>query len=74
MAVSAGDRAVLHAKCVVVDRARAFVTSANLTEAAQYRNIECGVLVNDDVFSATLAGQFEGMRARGILRLLDDSR
>jgi phosphatidylserine/phosphatidylglycerophosphate/cardiolipin synthase-like enzyme len=72
MAVGGADRAVLHAKCVVVDHARAFVTSANLTDAAQYRNIECGVLVNDELFAATLARQFEGLRAHGILRRLEE--
>jgi phosphatidylserine/phosphatidylglycerophosphate/cardiolipin synthase-like enzyme len=35
-----GGRASLHAKCVVVDSAKAFIGSANLTEAAQVRNIE----------------------------------
>lgn len=73
MALNPADRAVLHAKCIVIDQARALVTSANLTEAAQYRNVECGVLVNDDLFSATLVAQFEGMRAQRILRPLDES-
>jgi hypothetical protein len=36
----------LHAKCVVVDAQRVFVSSANFTEAAQERNIEIGVLLN----------------------------
>jgi phosphatidylserine/phosphatidylglycerophosphate/cardiolipin synthase-like enzyme len=38
-------RASLHGKCVVVDERRAFVSSANFTEAGQVRNIEIGVLV-----------------------------
>lgn len=37
-----GGRSCLHAKCIVVDRAAALITSANFTEAAQHRNIECG--------------------------------
>jgi phosphatidylserine/phosphatidylglycerophosphate/cardiolipin synthase-like enzyme len=37
-----GARASLHAKCVVVDGTRVFIGSANLTEAAQLRNIEIG--------------------------------
>ena len=35
-----GKRGALHAKCIVVDEHRVFVSSANLTEAAQKRNIE----------------------------------
>lgn len=43
----------LHAKCIVVDGRELFISSANFTEAAQYRNIEVGVLVR----SAALARQ-----------------
>jgi phosphatidylserine/phosphatidylglycerophosphate/cardiolipin synthase-like enzyme len=43
-----------HAKCVVVDDRIAFVTSANLTEAAQQRNIEAGILVEDEVSAIPL--------------------
>lgn len=45
---SSGDvtqSASVHAKCAVADGAAAFVTSANLTEAAMERNMELGVLV-----------------------------
>ncbi len=41
------NRASLHAKCLVVDRSIALVTSANFTDAAHERNIEAGVLVED---------------------------
>lgn len=37
--------ASVHAKCAVADGAVAFVTSANLTEAAMERNMELGILV-----------------------------
>jgi cardiolipin synthase A/B len=37
--------ASMHAKCVVADGNTAFVTSANLTDAAMERNMELGVLV-----------------------------
>jgi phosphatidylserine/phosphatidylglycerophosphate/cardiolipin synthase-like enzyme len=60
--------AVLHAKCVVVDDRRAFITSANLTEAAQLRNIEAGVLVHDSSFARRVRCQFEGLRADGSVR------
>jgi phosphatidylserine/phosphatidylglycerophosphate/cardiolipin synthase-like enzyme len=64
-------RAVLHAKCVVVDDLRAFVTSANLTEAAHSRNIEAGVLVEDRLFARSLRLQFDDLVARGCLVRLD---
>jgi phosphatidylserine/phosphatidylglycerophosphate/cardiolipin synthase-like enzyme len=62
------NRAALHAKCVVVDNAEAFVTSANFTEAAQERNIEVGVLVRIPSFSRALAEQFENLVNHGQLR------
>lgn len=64
------ESACLHAKCVVVDDTRAFVTSANLTEAAQDRNIEAGVLLDDPVFARSLRRQFESLIDRGYVRRL----
>ena len=40
-------RASLHAKAVVVDERRTFVTSANFTDAALDRNIELGLVVDE---------------------------
>jgi len=57
----------LHAKCVVVDRRVAFVSSANFTEAAQERNIEAGVLIRSEPFASSLANHFETLAAQGIL-------
>jgi len=37
---------VLHAKAVVIDSAKAIVTSANPTPAAYLRNIELGVVIS----------------------------
>jgi hypothetical protein len=51
----------LHAKCVVVDGARAFVSSANFTQRAQEQNIEVGVLIDDASFATFLAGQWLGL-------------
>ncbi len=62
-----GD-ACLHAKCIVVDDARAFVTSANLTESAHERNIEAGVLLRDPVFARDLRLHFEALVSRGLVR------
>jgi phosphatidylserine/phosphatidylglycerophosphate/cardiolipin synthase-like enzyme len=44
------------------------VTSANLTEAAQVRNIEAGVLLQNAVFAKELRLQFEALINRGLLR------
>lgn len=60
-------RATMHAKVVVIDRRKAFVTSANLTARAQSENIELGVLVNHAPTAARIAGYFEGLQARGAL-------
>jgi phosphatidylserine/phosphatidylglycerophosphate/cardiolipin synthase-like enzyme len=67
---SGEETACLHAKCVVVDDARAFVTSANLTEAAHGRNIEAGVLLDDPVFARSLRKQFESLIDRHYVRRL----
>jgi len=52
----------LHAKCVVIDRRVALITSANFTEAAQQRNIEAGVIVRYPLFVERLVGYFEGLK------------
>ncbi len=53
-----GVFASLHAKCVVVDGRWVFVTSANFTDRGQTRNIEVGVLLDDQRLAATLEAQF----------------
>lgn len=55
-------RSSLHAKCVVIDRSVALITSANFTEAAQQRNIEVGVIVKYPLFVERLVGYFEGLK------------
>jgi phosphatidylserine/phosphatidylglycerophosphate/cardiolipin synthase-like enzyme len=57
----------LHAKCVVVDGARAFISSANFTQRALERNIEVGVLIDDASFASYLAGQWLGLIEAGIV-------
>jgi phosphatidylserine/phosphatidylglycerophosphate/cardiolipin synthase-like enzyme len=57
----------LHAKCVVVDGARAFVSSANFTQRAHEQNIEVGVLIDDASFASFLAGQWLGLIEAGIV-------
>jgi phosphatidylserine/phosphatidylglycerophosphate/cardiolipin synthase-like enzyme len=60
----------MHAKCVVIDEAAAFITSANFTAAAQTRNVEVGVLVRDSGFAERLASQWRSLAARGLFRRL----
>jgi len=62
-------RASLHAKCVVVDGIRALIGSANLTEAAQLRNIEIGVLVSGAIAEA-VERHFDALVAGGHLQQL----
>jgi hypothetical protein len=58
-------RSAMHAKCVIVDRQAAFITSANFTEAAQERNIEVGVLVRHAPIAERLVKWFEGLVESG---------
>jgi phosphatidylserine/phosphatidylglycerophosphate/cardiolipin synthase-like enzyme len=61
-------RASLHAKCVVIDGQKAFVSSANFTEAAQTRNIEVGVLVHSVALATRLAEHFQKLAMTGVLK------
>lgn len=63
-------RASLHAKCVVVDRKRVLVSSANFTEAAHVRNIELGLLVNDAALAERVAQHFDRLIESGVLQAL----
>ena len=68
-----GPSGVLHAKAVVVDNETAFITSANLTEAALDRNVELGVLLRDRSFSLTVAGYFQALIDKGMLKALPET-
>lgn len=59
-------RASLHAKIVVADRRCTLVSSANFTEAAQERNIEAGVLVEDPRLAERVLRQIDGLVASGV--------
>ena len=63
-----GSRASRHAKCVVVDGVKAFIRSANFTEAAQFRNIEIGLVTYRPDVAAAVERHFEGLIERGHLR------
>lgn len=60
-------RAVLHAKCIAVDGRHVLVTSANFTEAAQERNVEVGVVLDDVAMASSLEEQFGWLVANGHL-------
>ena len=68
LAVDAKRKAVLHAKCIVVDGRTAFVSSANFTEAAQERNIEVGVLVRSQIIAERLITFFAALISTGAAR------
>ncbi|MSP93589.1 MAG: phospholipase, partial [Myxococcales bacterium] len=63
-------RAVLHAKAVVVDGRWTLLTSANFTEAAQERNIEAGVVIDDKQLAERVTRQFDQFVEAGVLRRL----
>ena len=67
-------RSSLHAKCIVIDRRVALVTSANFTEAAQLRNIEVGALIRCERFALRLVSHFETLTEAGLLRELPSSK
>jgi phosphatidylserine/phosphatidylglycerophosphate/cardiolipin synthase-like enzyme len=61
------ERAILHAKCAVVDGRYSLVTSANFTTSGQEHNIEVGVLIDDEVFSSKLESHFNALVSAGAL-------
>ncbi|MGD2109555.1 MAG: DISARM system phospholipase D-like protein DrmC [Phycisphaerae bacterium] len=58
----ASGRTSLHAKCIIVDRRRALITSANFTEAAHRRNVEAGLVVTYVPFVERIAAYFVGLK------------
>ncbi|MCU0655243.1 MAG: DISARM system phospholipase D-like protein DrmC [Polyangiaceae bacterium] len=63
----------LHAKCVAVDRKKAFISSANFTQRGQERNLEVGVLLEDPTFAGHLAAQWVGLIEVGLVAQFDPS-
>jgi phosphatidylserine/phosphatidylglycerophosphate/cardiolipin synthase-like enzyme len=60
-------RALQHAKCIVVDEQRVFITSANYTESAQQRNVELGVVIRDERLAERVSEQFRSLIWKGLL-------
>lgn len=71
LALDVDVHAVPHAKLVVIDDRHTFVTSANFTEAAQLRNIEVGLLVDDRALALRVMRQFERLIEIGELKWLE---
>ena len=65
-----GVRSALHAKCVAIDSTEALVTSANFTEAAQFRNIELGLHVKSPTVARQIEGHFHSLIKNGHLERL----
>lgn len=59
--IPSGPKGVLHAKAVISDGEKLFVTSANLTEAAMDRNIEIGILLRDRTIAQTAVAHFRAL-------------
>jgi phosphatidylserine/phosphatidylglycerophosphate/cardiolipin synthase-like enzyme len=71
LAIDAKRKAILHAKCVVIDGRTSFVSSANFTEAAQERNIEVGVLIRSSIVAERLINFFAALiSTRAVRRAL----
>ena len=69
--MKANDRASMHAKFLVADEERGFITSANFTNAAQKKNIEVGVELNHSLEPKALSRYFKDLIEDKILdRLL----
>jgi phosphatidylserine/phosphatidylglycerophosphate/cardiolipin synthase-like enzyme len=58
----------MHAKAIVADESIELISSATLTEAAQKRNIEAGVLVKHPPLAKRVSDYFHGLAAHHILR------
>lgn len=66
-----GGIAKMHVKAVVIDRTKAIVTSANLTEEAHARNMEFGVVLTGGTTARQIHDRLESMVAEDIIRRFD---
>lgn len=57
----------VHAKCAVVDGARAFITSANLTGHALEKNMEAGVLIHGGPVPLALRDHLDALIEVGVI-------
>lgn len=66
----AGHAGLMHAKAAVADSCLAFLTSANLTEAALERNMELGVLIRGGDLPASIDRLIDALLDSGELQKL----
>jgi len=59
------SRASMHAKVVLTDRKVAFISSANLTSAAQQKNLEAGIIVHCEATCRRLCDYFAKLEENG---------
>ena len=64
---------ILHAKAVVTDEERVFITSANFTARALDDNIELGLLVRSRPLALSVVTHLQGLIDRGMLRVLPEA-
>jgi cardiolipin synthase len=60
----------LHAKCLLADTHKVFITSANLTRTALNQNMELGVLITGGPHPKSLSQHFQQLIEKGILLAL----
>jgi phosphatidylserine/phosphatidylglycerophosphate/cardiolipin synthase-like enzyme len=60
-------RSSLHAKCIVVDLAQVFASSANFTAAGQERNIEVGLRIESESLARGITEHFRHLLEHGHL-------
>lgn len=65
-----GSKCSLHAKCIVVDRERVLVGSANFTRRGYKHNLEVGIVLGERELGAALVHQFEHLSAIGVFMKL----
>lgn len=68
--IAGEHRGSMHAKCAVADGKVAFVTSANLTEAAMERNMELGVLLRGGPSPRLLEQHLEALITARLVRAI----
>ena len=64
-----GHAGLMHAKAAVADSRIAFLSSANLTEAALERNMELGVLIRGGMLPASIDRLIDALKECGELQL-----
>lgn len=67
LSVNTQKRSSLHAKCLVADSRSALITSANFTDAAQFRNIEVGALIRHSQFVERISDYFRQLIDKKLL-------